>query len=339
MTRTQRPGAAIERLKCEARGWHRGALAAAVAAIAMTVSGCASTTGSSAVAETQFDASSDFIIDAQVRGQPLRLKVDPGAPWFVLLNGSAAKRLKLVGTRSAKLAVGPMELKGKTRSEKFNLNGTEARRPVMWLKGDGIKGADGVINPAHLPWEFVKMRLKAPRAGEQQIELPMRFDKERGLYYEYSFGGQTILTRFTLADRLTTATGAAASVIAKRRNGIWKGDPFSYAVRYGVTRPVRRMVLGQPLSVNGFVLSKMAVRILDDRGDYRLPVQELPIVASEQDPGEDILVLGKQRKTFGAPHFWLMIGSEDLSRCSNISYNNRTRRLILSCALTDPSSV
>ncbi len=307
--------------------------------MATTLTGCASTTGSSAVAETQFDASSDFIIDAQVRGHPLRLKVDPGAPWFVLLNGSAAKSLKLVGTRSAKLAVGPMELKGKTRSEKFILNGTEARRPVMWLKGDGIKGADGVINPAHLPWEHVKMRLRPPRAGEQQIELPMRFDKERGLYFEYSFGGQTILTRFTLADRLTTATGAAASVIAKRRAGIWKGDPFTYAVRYGVTRPVRRMVLGQPLSVNGFVLSKMVVRILDDRGDYRLPVQELPVTAGEEDPDEDILVLGKQRKTFGAPHFWLMIGSEDLSRCSNISYNNRTRRLILSCALTDPNSV
>ena len=202
----------------------------------------------------------------------------------------------------------------------------------MWLKGEVVKGADGVINPAHLPWDLVKMRLKAPRPNEQQIELVMRFDKERGLYHEYSFGGQTILTRFTLADKLTTATGAAASVIAKRRNGIWKGDPFTYPVRYGVTRPVRRMVLGQPLSVNGFMLSKMAVRIMDDRGDYRLPVQELPVTVGEQDPDEDILIIGKQRKIFGAPHFWLMIGSDDLSRCSNISYNNRTRRLLLSCS-------
>jgi hypothetical protein len=298
-----------------------------------------STTGSGAIAESNFDASSDFIVDAQMRGRPLRLKVDPGAPWFVLLNGSVAKSFRLVGTRSATLAIGPMKLKGKTRSEKFTFTGTEARRPVMWLKGEVVKGADGVINPAHLPWDLVKMRLKAPRPNEQQIELVMRFDKERGLYHEYSFGGQTILTRFTLADKLTTATGAAASVIAKRRNGIWKGDPFTYPVRYGVTRPVRRMVLGQPLSVNGFMLSKMAVRIMDDRGDYRLPVQELPVTVGEQDPDEDILIIGKQRKIFGAPHFWLMIGSDDLSRCSNISYNNRTRRLLLSCSLADPTSV
>ena len=325
--------------KFQSPRWWRGGLAIAAAAMPVILTGCAST-GSGAIAESNFDASSDFIVDAQMRGRAVRLKVDPGAPWFVLLNGSVAKSMRLVGTRSATMAIGPMRVKGKTRSEKFTFAGTEARRPVMWLKGEVVQGADGVINPAHLPWDLVKMRIKAPRANEQQIELPMRFDKERGLYHEYSFGGQTILTRFTLADKLTTATGAAASVIAKRRNGIWKGDPFTYAVRYGVTRPVRRMVLGQPLSVNGFVLSKMAVRILDDRGDYRLPVETLPVVTGEEEGDEDILILGKkQRRTFGAPHFWLMIGSDDLSRCSGISYNNRTGRLILSCSLTDPTAV
>ena len=83
----------------------------------------------------------------------------------------------------------------------------------------------------------------------------------------------------------------------------------------------------------------MAVRILDDRGDYRLPVQALPVAADAEESDEDILILGKQRRTFGAPHFWLMIGSDDLSRCSGISYNNRTGRLILSCSLADPTAV
>ena len=322
------------KLATDKRCWQRATLIVAAAALPLIATGCAST--SSTAAESQFDAESDFIVETQVRGRPLRLKVDPGAPWFVLLNASAAKSLRLVGTRSAMLAIGPLKLKGKTRSENFTFAGVEARRPVMWLKGESVQGADGVINPAHLPWDLVKMRLKAPRANEQQIELPMRFDKERGLYHEYSFGGQLILTRFTLADKLTTATGAAASVIAKRRNGIWDGGTFTYPVRYGVARPVRKMVLGQPLSVNGFVLSKLAVRIMDDRGDYRLPEAELP---AEEVEDEDILILGKRRRSFGAPHFWLMIGGDDLSRCSNISYNNKTRRLILSCSLSMPGPV
>lgn len=330
-----RPGRPLARVASAAGGgWRKAALGLAAAALPLLATGCAST-GSTAVAESQFDAASDFIVDAQVRGRPLRLKVDPGAPWFVLLNGSVAKSLRLVGTRPATLAIGPVKLKGKTRTENFTFAGVEARRPVMWFKGEAVQGADGVINPAHLPWDLVKMRIKAPRPNEQQIELPMRFDRERGLYHEYSFGGQLILTRFTLAERLTTATGAAASVIAKRRNGVWKGDAFSHPVRYGVVRPVRNMVLSQPLSVNGFTLSALAVRILDDRGSYRLPEKAIPAEQVE----EDILVLGKGRRTFSAPHFWLMIGGGDLSRCSNISYDNKRRRLILSCALPTPSLI
>src|SRR3990170_856867 len=160
MTRTERLAASTRGLEYQSRSWRRAVLGIAAAAMPVMLSGCAST-GSSAVAESNFDASSDFIVDTQLRGRPLRLKVDPGAPWSVLLNGSVAKSLRLVGTRSASMAIGPMTLKGKTRSEKFTFTGTEARRPVMWFKGEVVKGADGVINPAHLPWDLVKMRLKA----------------------------------------------------------------------------------------------------------------------------------------------------------------------------------
>src|SRR5215213_1440154 len=98
--------------------WWRGGVAIAAAAMAVMLTGCAST-GSGPIAESNFDASSDFIVDAQMRGRAVRLKVDPGAPWFVLLNGSVAKSMRLVGTRSATMAIGPMRVKGKTRSEKF----------------------------------------------------------------------------------------------------------------------------------------------------------------------------------------------------------------------------
>lgn len=294
-------------------------------------SGCTTTKSSSgSVDEALFDSQSDFIIAAQARGQTLRLKVDPGAPWYVLLNGDAAKRLGLVGTRSATLAVGPVRLKGKTRSEKLTFGSIVARRPILWFKGEAVRGADGVVNPANVPHDRVTLRLAEPRDADQVIELPMRFDEERGLYHELSFGGQLILTRFTLHDELTTATGAAASVIAKRRSGLWEGGNFTHPVRYGIVRPVRKMVLGEPLSVNGFPLSKLTVRISDDRGSYYLPEKHLPAVEVDED---DILVTGKKKRIYGAPHFWLMIGRDNLNRCSSISYDNGSNRLILKCAL------
>ncbi len=305
----------------------------AVLAVAGTVltSACTTTGRSGAVDEAVFDSRSDFVIEAQARGQTLRLKVDPGAPWYVLLNGSTAKKLGLVGTRSATLAVGPVRIKGKTRSEKFTFGTVIARRPVLWFKGEAVSGADGVVNPANLPRGRVTLRLAEPSAAEQTVELPMRFDEERGLYHEFSFGGQLILTRFTLYDELTTATGAAASVIAKRRNGLWEGGNFTHPVRYGIVRPVRNMVLGEPLSVNGFPLSKLTVRVSDDRGNYHLPEKHAP--AMEFDEDEDaVVVMGRKKRIFGAPHFWLMIGRDNLNRCSSISYDNEARRLILKCA-------
>ena len=298
---------------------------------ALLASGCATTTNPSApVNETVLDATSQYVVQAEARGRSLKLKVDPGAPYFVLLNDKVAKELRLVGTKAATLAVGPMRLKGSTRSEKLTIGGVTASKPVMWVKGQAIGDADGVINPANLPGDRVTLRLQAPQPGEQIIELPMRFDRQRGLYYEFDFGAQLILTRFTLEDSLTTATGAAASVIAKRRSGLWEGGPFVHQVRFGVPRPVRRMVLGQPLLVKGFPLNEFAVRIMDDRGSFLLPEKELPTAVEDED---GVIVTGKNNRNYGAAHFWLMIGGKDLSRCSSISYDSRSKRIVMSCSV------
>ncbi len=104
---------------------------------------------------------------------------------------------------------------------------------------------------------------------------------------------------------------------------------FTHPVRYGVLRPVRKMVLGKPLSVNGFMLSQLAVRVWDDRGDYRLTDEQ---IQTEEEGDEDILVIGKRGRSFGAPHFWLMVGQDALSKCSSISYDKSSKRLILSCS-------
>lgn len=304
----------------------------AAAGLACLLAGCATTTPSSAPGtDLTFEPQSNYIIEVQARGRPLKLRVDPGAPYFVLLNDKIAKELRLVSTKSAVLAVGPTRLKANTRNEKLTIKGVTASKPVMWVKGESIPDADGIINPANLPGNQVTLRLREAAPSEQVIQLPMRFDRQRGLYYEFDYGGQLILTRFTLEDRLTTTTGAAASVIAKRRNGLWEGGPFVHQVRFGVPRPVRRMVLGETLSVKGFPVNEFAVRIMDDRGRYLLPDKEVPM---EQEDEDSIVITGEKRRSYGAPHFWLMVGSDALSRCSSISYDNKAKHLILRCAST-----
>jgi hypothetical protein len=295
------------------------------------LAGCATTSDSSPQPITQLSLNpqSNYIIEAQARGRLLRLRVDPGAPFYVLLNDKIARDLRLVSTKAATLAVGPTRLKASTRNEKLTIGGVTAAKPVMWVKGEAILDADGIINPANLGND-VTLQLREATGAEQVIQLPMRFDRQRGLYYEFDYGGQLILTRFTLEDKLTTTTGAAASVIAKRRNGIWDGGPFVHEVRFGVPRPVRKMVLGETLSVKGFPVNAFAVRMQDDRGSYLLPDKETP---SEEDE-DGIVVTGKNKRGYGAAHFWMMVGSDDLSRCSSISYDNKAKHLILRCSTT-----
>ena len=306
---------------------------AAILGASLFVSGCATTTASTSgapVNQTVFDSQSQYIVQAEARGRPLRLKVDPGAPFFIVLNDKVAKELRLVGTKAATLAVGPMRLKATTRNEKMTIGGVTATKPVMWVKGQSLRDVDGIINPANLPGDRITLQIQAPQPNEQVIELPMKFDRQRGLYYEMEYGGQLILTRFTLDDPLTTTTGAAASVIAKRRSGLWEGGPFTHQVRFGIARPLRRMVLGEALSVKGFPVKELSVRILDDRGSYLLPDKEVVTPSEEEEEG--VIVTGKNKRNYGAPHFWLMVGQQDLSRCSSISYDNKAKRMILSCA-------
>ena len=305
---------------------------AAILGASLFVSGCATTTASTSGApanQTVFDFQSQYIVQAEARGRPLRLKVDPGAPFFIVLNDKVAKELRLVGTKAATLAVGPMRLKATTRNEKMTIGGVTATKPVMWVKGQSLRDVDGIINPANLPGDRITLQIQPAQPNEQVIELPMKFDRQRGLYYEMEYGGQLILTRFTLDDPLTTTTGAAASVIAKRRSGLWEGGPFTHQVRFGIARPLRRMVLGEALSVKGFPVKELSVRILDDRGSYLLPDKE---VAPSEEEEDGVIVTGKNKRNYGAPHFWLMVGQRDLSRCSSISYDNKAKRMILSCA-------
>lgn len=57
----------------------------AVLSLSLLPSGCATTPSSGPIRETVFDAPSQYLVAAEARGRPLKLKVDPGAPFFVLL--------------------------------------------------------------------------------------------------------------------------------------------------------------------------------------------------------------------------------------------------------------
>ena len=65
-----------------------------------------------------------------------------------------------------------------------------------------------------------------------------------------------------------------------------------------------------------------------------MPEKQVPDPEIEDEGDDGVVVTGKRGRIYGAPHFWLMIGRDSLNRCSSISYENRSRKLRLSCAVS-----
>ena len=291
------------------------------------LSSCSTTNSGRDIAVLPLTAQNEYLVEAQVRGRTLRLRVDPSAPGNILINGSVARSLGLEGSINTTFQVGPVQLKGTTRTERITVTGVEGVQPIMWFDHEMVSGADGTINPARLSARRVLMKLGNPVPGEIEFALPMEFDEERGLYHSAGFARDTLLARFTLSDRLTTATGATAAELAKRAGGEWAGDIFTYPVRYGIRRPVRMMLLNQPVTIMRFELSRIAVRIRDNVGGHILPRDFQP-----EAQADDVTIVGKApRRRFGEAQHWLMIGRDDLGGCSSVTYDRKSSSLIFRC--------
>ena len=218
----------------------------AISSLALLVSACATrpTAPSAASSETALDPQSNYIVEAQVRGAPRSAQGRSRRSILRPAERQGCQRAEACRNEGGDIGRGPAAVEGEHQV-----------REIHYRRRDQVTAGDVVERTApcrgrwnHQSGQHARRssshRTCAPRSPGAQIRLPRRFDRQRGLYYEFDYG-QLILTRFTLADSLTTATGAAASVIAKRRSGIWDGGPFVHPVRFGVSRPVRRMVLGK----------------------------------------------------------------------------------------------
>jgi hypothetical protein len=130
-----------------------------------------------------------------------------------------------------------------------------------------------------------------------------------------------VAVKFSTWEQKSLATAAAGAVIAQTNRGSWSGEAHEYPVLMGIRRLVRPLRLEKPLSLQGFRLGSLLVRTRDSRGSYALPLD------APADPDE-IIVVGPSKQP---ARFQLVVGREDLSLCSSITYVKRTNRLVLSC--------
>ena len=275
-------------------------------------------------ADLRLAAADRYILPVEVNGRILRLRVDPAAPGYVLLNPEAVARLGLRGSMIGSVThVGPVTLKGGSSAVKMRVGAAASKPRAIWIDRSVAPDADGTISPELLPYDRVIFEIAPPRSGESESRIAMDYAPGIGLVHLYPAGERRIHVAFTLADPRSLSTAAAGALFAGMKGGDWAGPVREEPVRFGVRRPVRPFRLAAPAALGSYEIRSFLVRTADFRGSYQLP-------PDRADPDEIVVTAatkGRQRA-----RLYLLIGADALARCSSLTYARAPRQLTLRCA-------
>jgi hypothetical protein len=303
----------------------------AVLALAVALPAAAPAAAPPPVGPLTVSARDGFVVQVSVKGQVLRLRVDP-AIGTIVLNPAVAARLGLKpnftnAIMKPTIRIGPELIRGIAGGARIAIGTWTGGRPIFWFERDIVSGADGAIGIADLPHERVTMQLRPETPNDRSFTYVVQSGGLLGLVHRLPIGGKEIITRFSLHQPFTQASASAGAIFAAERGGAWAGEPSPRPVLLGVSRPARLMAFATPLSVGGMRFDRLLVRTSDYRGRYRLPTDP------PADPNE-IVVTGN--KASGKALLRLTIAEDRLAPCSSLSYAARERRLTLVCPARQP---
>jgi hypothetical protein len=276
-----------------------------------------------AAADLTLDASTNFTIPVELRGQTVAMRVDLESSGYPVMNPAVAARLGFRGSLfGASAIVGPVRLKGEQNGTKFRIAGVQRGYRFAFFDRDVVEGADGLISPHVIPYDNVTFRLRPERPGEVTTTLPMIFDQSGGIVYPLQLGDRRIAVEFSLLQPSSFTTASAGAHFASFHGGEWAGEPRLQLVKFGVERPMRPMRFARPLDIAGFGVANLLVRTGDHRGNFQLPPD------AQQDPDE-IVVTGNVART--RARLYMTVGMDRLSACSSLTYARATKTLTLKC--------
>lgn len=265
-----------------------------------------------------------------VNGVPARIAIDPEAPGLPMVTQSLAQRAGLSCSGlicfGVVMLIGRERIPGKTAVTPFGWDGGPPdKRRVGWLERDLPLPADGEIGPGGLSEPVVHFALRAPRAGERTVALPMAGSgglsgSWGSLRARLMAGGEEISVRFDLHGRRSLATAGAAVAIARAQGGVLTEERDRQVILWGVERPIRIMRLARPLPVGPLALPTLGVRVTDGAGANTIP-------EADADPSE-VVVNAKGKKS---PRI-LSIGRDLLDRCSALVFDKPAKEVRMTCA-------
>lgn len=269
-------------------------------------------------------------VAARIAGQPVRLRVSFDAPGPLTLTLAAARRLGLRSTTAATFLVGPIRLTGGSTSVWLEAGGGRVRVQALWTEhsaiGDGAD-VDGVVGPTALPVSAVRLVRASAMPGRRR-SMPAEIGALTGLGFHETIGGRSLLVRLAPERGDTIATAAAGALLASARGGSLGERIERRPIAYGIDRPVRSLVLGEPFHIATLTVRRLLVRTRDYAGATHLPAD------AEPESPDEIVVTGGNVAP-GMALYRLSLGADVLGRCAEIAWDARAKRLTLDCPRVD----
>lgn len=264
----------------------------------------------------------DGIVAARLGNIGGRMRITPWAPAVPTLNPDVAARVGLKGGWFGfAVKVGPVKVTGKSDVTKLDFGGLAIKRRVVWFDRRYDKGADGAVGPGGVPADIVRFDLRAPKPGERTATLPLAQFLFQPTYARIDVGGRPLTILFDPEHAQTLATAGAGASIAAAFGGTLTGGTGRAEVAFGIDRPIRTLKLARPMAIGPLSITTLSVRI-GDNGSVG------GIADADADPDE-IVVTAKKK---GNRRDVLIIGRDQLDRCSSIVFDKKAKQIRLTCA-------
>lgn len=274
----------------------------------------------------ELDVAGNATTPTSVAGVPARLRIAPDAFGAPVVGPALAARAGLKGGLfEVVYVIGPVRVPGETAVTRIALGGEPVKRRVAWTARDFAPGADVFVGPGGVPDPVVRFRLRAERAGERVLTLPMigeggLFGDRGGLFASAPLNGAPVRLRFSLDLPATLANAGAARSLMEAHDGRLEEGTGSAAIAFGVARPVRRMRLSRPFAIGPLAIGALDVRVADGASG--------PPEAGVADPNEVVVTAkgarDRRRDT-------ITLGRDQLDRCSSLVFDKSARQVRLSC--------
>lgn len=273
---------------------------------------------------------------ASINGEAVLLSLATGGVDRITLNADTVARLSLKPAMlmgKANLKVGRTKvLNGRNTPAKVILFGQAVNQRVFWFEGAAPLAQQGRIGPFALPQGQVTVQLQ-PSIG-RDFSLPLFGDISSGAYGVVRGAGYGFGLSVDIAgrSRLAVASAAVGADLAAALGGRLEGEPWQEEIVFGITRPVRRLVLDKPLEIGPFRLPAIAVRVTDRRdGTAQLATGQQAVTDAEDDPAE-IVVNGDSTKKRQVVRVLNLSRTQlDAAGCHAIRYDKAGGQLVFNC--------